>query len=105
VEQIHDLRPGSYMFQVRGANNDGIWNEAGEGLALTMTPYYWQTIAFRVGVGVLLVSLGAAGAWGWSRSRIRRAAEREHAARELADAQQRMDLAAEAANVGMWMWD
>jgi ligand-binding sensor domain-containing protein len=51
-----DLSPGHYVFRVKGANNDGVWNEAGVSLAITITPPFWQTLWFRV-LGVLL-SLG-----------------------------------------------
>ncbi len=36
-----NLDPGAYRFMVRGANNDGVWNEAGTGLALTVIPPPW----------------------------------------------------------------
>jgi PAS domain S-box-containing protein len=104
-EQFRVLKPGRYLFRVRATNNDGVWNEAGESLGFSIAPYYWQTMSFRLGVGLFLISLGAVAAFGWSRSRIRQASEGERVARELADASQRMDLAAEAANLGMWMWD
>jgi len=47
-----DLAPGQYVFRVRGANNDGVWNEAGRSLRITITPPFWETLWFRV-LGVL----------------------------------------------------
>jgi PAS domain S-box-containing protein len=44
------LSPGRYTFRVLAANNDGIWNNTGESLALIMQPRYYQTLAFRLGV-------------------------------------------------------
>jgi signal transduction histidine kinase/ligand-binding sensor domain-containing protein/CheY-like chemotaxis protein/AraC-like DNA-binding protein len=38
-----NLAPGSYSFQVRASNNDGVWNEAGASLALTIVPPWWRT--------------------------------------------------------------
>ena len=35
--------PGDYVFRVRGSNSDGVWNEAGTAVALTITPPFWQT--------------------------------------------------------------
>jgi ligand-binding sensor domain-containing protein len=42
------LPPGNYRFCVRACNNDGIWNEAGATLALTILPYFWQSWWFRL---------------------------------------------------------
>src|SRR5690606_34310632 len=38
-----NLGPGSYKFQVRGSNNDGIWNQKGETLAFVIRPPWWGT--------------------------------------------------------------
>ncbi len=50
-----DLRPGSYVFRVKGSNNDGIWNEEGAALLLTITPPFWRTVWFQGGVSLLLL--------------------------------------------------
>jgi ligand-binding sensor domain-containing protein/signal transduction histidine kinase len=56
-----DLAPGDYVFHVKGANNDGVWNEAGASLHITITPPFWKTPWFRIlGVLVLLGALTAA---------------------------------------------
>ena len=34
---------GIYNFQVRGSNNDGIWNETGTSIKITVLPPPWQT--------------------------------------------------------------
>jgi ligand-binding sensor domain-containing protein/signal transduction histidine kinase len=44
--------PGTYRFQVTACNGDGVWNQGGANLALTVLPYFWQTWWF-VGGGVL----------------------------------------------------
>jgi ligand-binding sensor domain-containing protein len=41
------LDPGSYVFRVRGSNNDGLWNTTGDMIRLTILPPYWQTFWFR----------------------------------------------------------
>jgi ligand-binding sensor domain-containing protein/signal transduction histidine kinase len=51
-----NLPPGSYVFRVRGSNNDGVWNEAGAVVAITVLPPYWQTVWFRAIAGILLVT-------------------------------------------------
>lgn len=43
-----DLRPGQYLFSVRGANSDGFWNHRGVSLALTVKPPFWATWWFRL---------------------------------------------------------
>jgi ligand-binding sensor domain-containing protein/signal transduction histidine kinase len=37
------LPPGRYTFRVKGSNNDGVWNEAGASIQVTITPPWWQT--------------------------------------------------------------
>ena len=53
--------PGDYEFQVQACNNDGVWNETGAAIKLTVLPYFWQTWWFKIGSGGagLLVLLGA----------------------------------------------
>ena len=50
------LPPGRYVFRVKGSNNDGVWNEDGVALQLTITPPFWQTWWFR-GLGFAAVLL------------------------------------------------
>lgn len=38
-----NLDPGEYIFRVKGANNDGIWNEEGTSLKIIITPPWWKT--------------------------------------------------------------
>ncbi|MBD0260751.1 MAG: hybrid sensor histidine kinase/response regulator, partial [Cytophagales bacterium] len=37
------LDPDTYTFRVRGSNNDGVWNEAGVTLKITITPPWWKS--------------------------------------------------------------
>jgi serine phosphatase RsbU (regulator of sigma subunit)/ligand-binding sensor domain-containing protein len=53
------LAPGKYVFRVRGANSDGIWNERGPSVRITITPPFWGTWWFRLTAGVLALALGA----------------------------------------------
>ena len=55
------IPPGSYRFHVQGCNNDGVWNEAGDMLALTVLPYSWQTWWFRLAAAGALLLLLAVG--------------------------------------------
>jgi hypothetical protein len=38
-----NLDPGEYVFRVKASNNDGVWNEEGASLRVTITPRWWQT--------------------------------------------------------------
>ncbi len=38
-----NLDPGSYTFQVKGSNNDGVWNEIGRSLKIVQQPPPWLT--------------------------------------------------------------
>ncbi|CCH54269.1 Sensor protein zraS [Fibrisoma limi BUZ 3] len=45
IRQIRysDLRPGTYTLHVKAANADGVWNEKGVSLTITIRPPWWQT--------------------------------------------------------------
>jgi ligand-binding sensor domain-containing protein/signal transduction histidine kinase len=49
-----NLPGGSYTLRIIGANNDGLWNQAGTSIMVTVVPPIWQTWWFR-GIAVLLV--------------------------------------------------
>ncbi len=38
-----NLASGKYVFKVKGANSDGVWNEEGTSLRLIITPPFWRT--------------------------------------------------------------
>jgi len=42
-----NLDPGSYTFQVKGANSDGIWNQDSTLLHIIILPPWWMTFWFR----------------------------------------------------------
>jgi ligand-binding sensor domain-containing protein/signal transduction histidine kinase len=53
-----NLDPGRYTFRVKGANNDGIWNEAGAAVRITIHPPFWQTWWFRaLALGLLAAAI------------------------------------------------
>ena len=43
-----NLNPGKYVFRVRGSNSDGLWNDAGTSIRLTILPPWWATLWFRL---------------------------------------------------------
>jgi signal transduction histidine kinase/ligand-binding sensor domain-containing protein len=87
------LPPGKFRFHVIACNNDGVWNETGATLGITIKPAFYEMWWF-----IALVVLAAAGLLWWAiRLRIHsiahqlqerlaeRVAERERIARELHD--------------------
>jgi signal transduction histidine kinase len=88
-----NLEPGTYTFKVIAANNDGVWNEAGASITFTVPPCFYQTIWFRILVGLIFAML-LCGAFvtrlhhmnKQTEDRLReRLIERERIARELHD--------------------
>jgi signal transduction histidine kinase/streptogramin lyase/DNA-binding response OmpR family regulator len=56
-----NLDPGDYVFKVIGANNDGIWNEEGASIRITVTPPWWETMWFRISMVMVAIWLLAGG--------------------------------------------
>ncbi len=83
-----NLDPGEYIFKVKAANNDGIWNETPTQLKITVLPPFW-----RSKTAFVLYALGMLGALFLARwlvlhnarinFEIRQAREREHRMHEL----------------------
>ena len=61
-----NMQPGTYVFQVIGSNNDGVWNTEPAKLTIVIKYPWWQTIYFKI-VLVLLVILGI---WGVIKFRV-----------------------------------
>lgn len=38
-----NLNPGTYLFRVKASNNDGVWNEEGSFVKITILPPWWRT--------------------------------------------------------------
>ncbi|MCD4748166.1 MAG: ATP-binding protein, partial [Thermoanaerobaculales bacterium] len=68
--QYTNISPGSYLFQVRGSNNDGLWNERGISLPVIIRPAFWQTWWFRT-LSVVAAAAMALLAVGYRRARRR----------------------------------
>ena len=62
-----NLRPGEYVLRVKGSNNDGVWNEEGTSIRITVTPPFWETWWFRGMVALALLG----GVLGGYRLRVR----------------------------------
>jgi signal transduction histidine kinase/ligand-binding sensor domain-containing protein len=67
------LAHGTYTFRVQACNREGVWNQQGDVIRLTVLPYFWQTGWFT---GLFLVTFG--GGVGWTvRYVLRRRHERQ----------------------------
>ncbi len=66
--QYTNLPGGTYTLRVKGSNNDGVWNEEGVAVTITVVPPFWRTWVFR-GIVALLLLGGVAGGY---RLRVRR---------------------------------
>lgn len=55
-----NLPPGNYTLKIKGSNNDGLWNETGTSLAITVVPPFWRTGWF-IGLMALTVAGSVAG--------------------------------------------
>jgi signal transduction histidine kinase len=61
-----NVDPGHYVFRVKGANSDGVWNEAGASIKIVIMPPFWETWWFRA-LAIVTISLLA---WGVYRYRV-----------------------------------
>lgn len=77
------LPAGQYTFQVQAANSDGIWNENGASLAVTILPHFWETSWFRGLAGGGMLAALAGSIVGIMHRRHRRQMERLQRLREL----------------------
>jgi signal transduction histidine kinase len=48
-----NVPPGNYVFRVKGSNNDGVWNEKGTSVVITIEPPFWLTWWFKLLMAVL----------------------------------------------------
>ncbi|MEW6233869.1 MAG: two-component regulator propeller domain-containing protein [Candidatus Omnitrophota bacterium] len=58
IARYTTLAPGDYVFQVKGSNNDGVWNNDGVSIPIRISPPFWATMVFRGWVlAAILLSL------------------------------------------------
>jgi len=81
------LPPGKYVFRVKAANNNGVWNEEGVSLKIIIRPPWWKTWTAYILYGLALLAAG----YGMFRVVRMRLIEKERArsqAKELEQARQ-----------------
>jgi diguanylate cyclase (GGDEF)-like protein/PAS domain S-box-containing protein len=96
-----NLGAGSYRFEVRGSNHDGVFSPQIATLALRVTPPWWNAPAMRALYAALigLLALGIAAAI-WNRRR----AELRHR-NELREREDRLRLSLWGSGDEFWEWD
>ncbi len=50
------LEPGDYVFRVKAANSDGVWNETGASVRIMIRPPWWRTTWAYILYGLLFVA-------------------------------------------------
>jgi signal transduction histidine kinase/DNA-binding response OmpR family regulator len=74
-----NLKPGEYIFKVKGSNNDGIWNEAGTSIKIIIHPPWWQTSWAFTAYGILaLLFVYSIRMYDLKRHRLKHQLELEH---------------------------
>jgi signal transduction histidine kinase/ligand-binding sensor domain-containing protein len=84
-----NLDPGEYVFRVKASNNDGVWNEEGASIKITITPPWWRTW-WAYGFYVLIL---AAGIFAVDRIQRRRLIKQERQRAALREAELRAQTA------------
>ncbi len=79
VATYTNLDPGNYVFKVKASNNDGIWNEKGAAIKITIEPPFWKTwwaylIEFLLAIALTYFVMN----YFISRQRLRNALKIEH---------------------------
>ena len=81
-----NLAPGHYTFELKAANNDGVWSIVPRRLGVIIVPEWYQTLWFKWAVAIVLLAL----AWFFFKARLYAATleanlQREKAEREKAE--------------------
>ncbi len=84
--QYTNLSPGEYMFRVKGSNSDGVWNEEGAFITITIAPPWWKTVWAYGSYGVLFV----AGLYSVRRYEKKRDRQKQQAELERVESEKRL---------------
>ncbi len=65
------LPPGKYVFRVKACDNDGVWNDTGASIKVTINPPFWQIWWFRISVSmIILLAIAAFIRWRISKIKV-----------------------------------
>ncbi|GAC1627511.1 MAG: ligand-binding sensor domain-containing diguanylate cyclase [Nevskia sp.] len=81
-----NLPPGAYTFEVRGANNAGLWNEKPAALHFRIAPFFFETVWFYLSCALLLAGAVYAGYRWQLRALTRRRVDLENLVAQRTDA-------------------
>jgi signal transduction histidine kinase len=56
-----NLPGGTYTLRLKAANSDGVWDEEGKSIRVTVIPPFWQTWWFRIGSALFIIASVAVG--------------------------------------------
>lgn len=92
-----NLSPGDYVFKIKAANHDGIWNETPKTVAIRILPPWWQT-GWAYGIYALLIVLGIYGTVRFREQSVRKMEQAKSAEREKFRKRTARDFHDEAGN-------
>ncbi len=81
------LPPGKYIFRVKAANNNGVWNEQGASLIIIISPPWWKTI-WAYCLYIIIFALGVFAADRFFRNRLIQKERERSRTRELEQAKE-----------------
>ena len=84
-----NLDPGDYIFKVKASNSDGVWNEHGADINITILPPWWRTTWAYIGYFVFFIALIA----GIDRFQRRRLLAKTKERMKIKDAEHRAEAA------------
>lgn len=109
-----NLGHGEYVFRVRGANSDGVWNMTGLTLHVVILPPWWQTWWFRVILVFAILGVLATVLQSYRRriqrlqehreELLRHIEERRRAEDELQHSEEKFRALFETSPLGMVLW-
>ena len=84
-----NLSPGDYVFRLKGANGDGVWNEEEKVITITILPPWWRTVWAYILYGFIVV----AGVFGVDRFQRKRLLKRARESARMKETELRAQLA------------
>lgn len=81
VATYTNLDPGQYLFRVRAASKNGVWSNGELRLPITITPPFWKTPLFQIGLLVIVLTLVIV-VYNW---RVRELTQKQARLEELVD--------------------
>ena len=84
-----NLDPGEYVFMIKGSNRDGVWNEEGKSIKITILPPWWLTTWAYIGYGFLFFGF----VFAIDRVQRKRLLTKEKAKQKLLEAEHRIEAA------------